>query len=67
MQWFKPHPEKPLRQQLLDARADLSRQVEVLEGGASGPDGAGPYMKNQATQLLAMIDEIDAELARVQD
>jgi len=65
MQWFKHHPEKPLRQQLLDARADLSRQIDVLVGGACGPDGAGSYMVSQANQLKAMVDEIDAELAQI--
>jgi hypothetical protein len=64
MRWFKPHPEKPVREQLLEARENLRRQVDFLNSGPSYPDLSGSYMRQQADELNAMIDEIDAELAR---
>jgi hypothetical protein len=66
MTWFKPHPEKPLREQLLEARDDLIRQISVLQGGPAYPDFSGPYMRAQADELKTMLEEIEAELARTE-
>ena len=68
MHWFKPHPEKHLRQQMLEARDNLLHQIDVLQGGAlyPGGGGAGAYMQAEADGLKVMLEEIETELARTE-
>ena len=66
MTGLKPHHEKPLRQELLEARDSLVRQIEVLQGGPSAPDLSGAYMQAQADELKSMLEQIEEELARTE-
>jgi hypothetical protein len=67
MQWFKPHHEKPLRQQLLEARDNLRSQIDLLSAGSAYGTLSGDYKNAQAQELKAMLEEIEAELRRHKD
>ena len=65
MSWFKPKPEKPLREQLEEARQALLNQIAVLEAGPTRMEpGESQYMQAQAAELRTMLREIEAELAK---
>ena len=64
MPWFKPKPEKPLREQLLEAQANLLRQIEILRAGPIKYEpGAAEYQRQQVVELRATLREIEAALA----
>jgi len=59
--------EKPLREQLIEARADVRRQIEVLEAGpGSIGTGVGDFIDNSdlLADLKTTLGEIEAELAK---
>jgi hypothetical protein len=59
-----PKPEKSLRQQLLDARSDVKRQIEILQSGPLvNARGGGPDFKPAIASLTATLKEIDNSLA----
>jgi uncharacterized membrane protein YccC len=65
MSWFKRKPEKPLRQQLMDARDALIDQIAILQAGpAKSEPGAAEYMADQAATLRETLREIEEELAK---
>jgi hypothetical protein len=59
--WWKRKPEAPLRDQLLAARADLRRQIEILSAAASSIGRGGEFIDN-GTALA----ELHAELLQVE-
>jgi len=59
-----PGPEKSLRQQLLEARADLMRQIAILQLNASGKGGA-PRPSALAVRLTSLLREIEAQPAEL--
>lgn len=65
MWWFKRQPEKPMREQLLDARATLIAQIETLE---RGPVRSLPTewqsMQAQAAELRVVLAEIESRTGR---
>lgn len=61
-------PEKSLRQELLDAREKVSRQIEVLQAGpAVRARGQGPDFEPVLADLEATLKEIDDALANLGD
>jgi hypothetical protein len=66
MTWSTPRSEKPLRQELLEARDSLVRQISILESGPSAPDLSRGYMQAQADELKSMLEQIEEELARTE-
>jgi hypothetical protein len=65
MSWFKRQPEKPLREQLEEARQALLNQISVLEAGPARMEpGEGQFMQAQASDLRTMLREIEEELAK---
>ena len=66
MSWFKPRREKPLREQLVEARESLIRQIAILDTGPlKFEPGATDYMAHQAAELRETLAGINAELARM--
>jgi hypothetical protein len=55
-------PEKPLRQQLLDARAALQRQIEIMSAGTIRGFGYQPGSQQALEDELREIDEVLANL-----
>ncbi|HEY5410127.1 MAG TPA: hypothetical protein VIJ94_05305 [Caulobacteraceae bacterium] len=67
MGWFEHKPEKPLRQQLEEAREALLEQIAVLEAGPARMEpGEGHFMQAQAAGLRAMLRDIEGELAKAE-
>lgn len=65
MSWFKRKPEKPLREQLVEARETPINQIAILEAGpAKSEPGAPDYMRAQAAGLRERLCEIEGELAK---
>ncbi len=67
--WWKktPVPEKPLREQLIAARDDVGRQIEVLKAGPSSIGTAvGDFADNSEVlaELKDTLAQIEAELAK---
>jgi hypothetical protein len=63
----KAQPERPLREQLIEARSDVRRQIEVLSAGpASVGTGVGDLTDNGVliADLSNTLREIEAELAK---
>jgi hypothetical protein len=60
-------PEKSLRQQLLDARADIERQIEILQAGPSFSyrGGGNPQFEPVIADLTATLKEIEDSLAEL--
>jgi hypothetical protein len=56
-------PEKTLRQQLLKARADVRRQIEILESSLEHGRDAGVMFGPVITDLTATLKEIEDSLA----
>lgn len=68
MSWFKGHHEKPLRDQLIEARDALRRQINVLDAGplsASQSVGEAQQFSQQAAELRAMLENIQDQLAEL--
>jgi hypothetical protein len=63
--WWKKKPEPPLRDQLLAARADLARQIEILEAGPSSIGKGGEFIDNGAliSDLRAQLGQVEKALA----
>jgi hypothetical protein len=59
---WKKKPEPPLRDQLIAARADLRRQIEILQVGPSSIGKGGEFIDN-----TAMLAELRSELSRIED
>lgn len=55
--------EKTLRQQLLEARANVLRQIEILQAGPLAVKGGGPDFNSVLAALTATLKEIDDSLA----
>ena len=65
MTWFKRKPEKPIREQLVEARETLIHQIAILEAGpAKGYVGEAEYMRAEAAGLRETLREIERELAK---
>ena len=63
MWWRKSPPEKPLREQLLEARATLQREIEILDSGpAPGAHGSTQYERQRADVLRGTLTEIEQQL-----
>jgi hypothetical protein len=59
-----PKPEKSLRQQLLDARADVKRRIEILQTGPLvNARRGGPDFEPVIASLTATLKEIEDSLA----
>ncbi len=60
--------EKSLRQQLLEARADIQRQIEILEvGPIINARGGGPRFEPVISELTTALKEIEDRLADIGD
>jgi hypothetical protein len=67
MSWFKRKPEKPLREQLVDARATLQREIEILAAGPiPGSYGSLAYDRQRADVLRGTLAEIEQQLADIE-
>jgi len=64
---FRRKKEKPLRQQLLEARADLARQLQVMNTSGMGAGGGLPDNRSIEKTISDEIQEIDAALANLKD
>ena len=65
MWWRKPKPELPLRDQLLAAKADLVRQLEILSVPPSSIGKGGAFIDNSRliAQLQETLREVEHQLA----
>jgi hypothetical protein len=63
MWWSRKKPEPPLREQLVEARAILSRQIEIIRAPAGVNTGLelGP----QIARLEALLADLDRALAEL--
>jgi hypothetical protein len=69
MWWFKRRPEKPLREQLIEARNSLRREIEIPDAGpAPGPASFGSrrYDQERANVLRGTLAEIEQQLVKVE-
>ena len=58
--------ENPVRQQLMEARADIQRQIEFLQSGPLMPGhGGGPHFEPAIAKLTATLREIEDCLAEI--
>jgi hypothetical protein len=58
--------EKPGRQQLMEARADIQRQIEILQlGPVIRGHGGGPEFDSVIVTLTATLKEIEDSLAEL--
>lgn len=57
--------EKSLRKELLEARANVQRQIEILQGVSEYERSGAPWMQapRQVTELRATLKEIEDALA----
>jgi hypothetical protein len=63
-----PDPERPLREQLLEARADVRRQLETLQTGAKTPLPGGRLgYPSQVAILTETLERIEAAIASVEN
>jgi hypothetical protein len=64
MWWFKAGPERPIREQLIEARDAVRRQIEVLQAGPSSVGKGGGFIDNRPmiAQLSATLAEIEQNL-----
>ena len=63
-----PRPERNLRQQLLDARADVKRQIEILQSGPlANARGGGPDFEPAIASLTETLNEIEDSLAGLEE
>ena len=60
--WWKKKATPPLRDQLLAARADLSRQIDVLRAGPSSMGKGGAFIDNSG-----LIVELRSQLAQIDE
>jgi hypothetical protein len=66
--WWKskPKPERPLRDQLEDAREDLIRQIAIMQQGPTlGNHGSREEFIQQADALRSALDEVEAQLVEL--
>jgi hypothetical protein len=67
--WWHKHtdPEKPLREQLTDAREALINQIAILDlGPLRGAPGEAAQFRAQAAELRDMLSEIEAQLSSME-
>jgi hypothetical protein len=57
--------ENPGRQQLMEARADIQRQIELLQSGPFRGHGGGPDFEPVIAKLTATLREIEDCLAEI--
>jgi hypothetical protein len=58
--------EKSLRQQLVEARTDIQRQLEILQvGPIINARGGGPRFEPVISELEATLKEIEGRLADI--
>jgi hypothetical protein len=62
MRWFKPHPEMPLREQLLEARDKLLRQIQIT---ARGPMTG--YTQSERETFENLTAELREALQQIED
>lgn len=59
-----PKGDESLREQLLKARANIARQIEIMEAGSLLKGwGGGPDFERIRDELAAKLNEIDDSLA----
>lgn len=58
-------PEPSLRRQLLEAREQLQRQIEILKVGPTGPNMA--FQPGMIERLQNLLDEIDQQLSTLEE
>jgi hypothetical protein len=59
------NPEKSVRRQLLEARADIQRQIEILSAPLVNYRGGGPPNDMLIADLTATLKEIEDSLAEL--
>jgi hypothetical protein len=61
-------PEPPLRDQLIAARADLARQISILEAGPSSVGKGGEFIQSDSmiADLRSELNQIESALANLQ-
>lgn len=58
-----PNPKKSLRAQLLEQRAEIKRQVEILQAGPLvSARGGGPDFETVIAELTAALEDIESRL-----
>jgi hypothetical protein len=62
---FLHRKDKPFRQQLLEARQSIERQLEILRAGPQW--GRGPDNRSAVAALKRELAEIDETLANAKD
>ena len=60
--WWRKKPEKPLRQQLLEAQASLRRQIEIMGASTVAGYGYQPGSKEELEDELRQIEDALANL-----
>ena len=66
MWWRKSRPEKPIHEQLIEARDTLQRQIEIMQVGPIRQEiGGGAYYDSRVAALSAELSEIEASLANL--
>ena len=60
---LKPKPEKSRREQLIEARDGLRRQIEILQAGPVNPRDWTPQTAVLIEDLTRTLAAIEAELA----
>ena len=58
-----PNAKKSLREQLLEQRAEIRRQIEILQAGPLvSAWGGGPDFESVVAELTAALENIEQEL-----
>jgi hypothetical protein len=65
--WWSKKPEPLLRDQLIAARTDLARQIEILEAGPFSMGKGGEFIDNRniLAQLRSELSQIEEALTQV--
>lgn len=64
MQPRDKNPERPAQAQLIEARDNLRRHIEVLQAGPVRAEaGEHAYFSSQVAELSRLLAEIEAQLA----
>jgi hypothetical protein len=65
--WWSKKPEPLLRDQLIAARTDLARQIEILEAGPVSMGKGGEFIDNRniLAQLRSELSQIEEALTQV--
>jgi hypothetical protein len=66
MSWFGKKPDKPLRDQLAEARDNLIRQIAILDAGpAKNLPTETEYMRAQSAELRRSLSQIEEQMDAV--